>query len=63
MQQLPKPRAERCVAVDECDRTSRSAPVNTPALYSVVFAAGDASSSAGVPYTVMLPGVFEPVIF
>src|SRR5437773_943573 len=38
-----------------------SAPLKTPALYMTVFAAGDASSSAGVPYTVTVPGVFELV--
>ena len=61
MQQLPKPGADAWVAVDECERTSTSAPLNTPPLYMTVFDAGDAISSAGVPYTVTVPGVFELV--
>ena len=61
MQQLPNPAAGVCVAVDECERTSTSTPLNTPALYIVVFAAWPASSSAGVPYTVTVPGVLELV--
>src|SRR5436309_13268343 len=61
MQQLPNPGADACVAVDECERTSTSAPLNTPPLYMTVFDAGDAISSAGVPYTVTVPGVFELV--
>src|SRR6184192_2361455 len=61
MQQLPKPRPGTCVAVDEWERMRTSAPLKTPALYMTVFAAGDASSSAGVPYTVTVPGVFELV--
>src|SRR5207249_330481 len=61
MQQLPNPGADACVAVDECERTSTSAPLNAPALYMTVFDAGDAISSAGVPYTVTVPGVFELV--
>src|SRR5438132_1596169 len=61
MQQLPKPGAGVCVAVDECERTITSAPLKTPAEYMTVFAAGDASSSAGVPYTVTVPGVLDLV--
>src|SRR6266480_2366365 len=61
MQQLPKPGPGTCVAVDEWERIRTSAPLNTPALYMTVFAAGDASSSAGVPYTVTVPGVLELV--
>src|SRR5256885_15490953 len=38
-----------------------AAPLKTPALYMTVFAAGDASSSAGGPYTVTVPGVLELV--
>src|SRR5439155_1046565 len=57
MQQLPKPGAGVCVAVEECERTITSAPLKTPAVYMTVFAAGEASSSAGVPYTVTVPGV------
>src|SRR5207248_3572380 len=56
MQQLPKPGPGACVAVDEWERMRTSAPLKTPALYMTVFAAGDASSSAGVPYTVTVPG-------
>src|SRR5258707_13501909 len=59
MQQLPKPGPGAWVAVDEWERIRTSAPLKTPALYMTVFAAGDASSSAGVPYTVTVPGVFE----
>src|SRR2546428_64426 len=61
MQQLPKPGPGPWVAVDEWERIRTSAPLNTPALYRTVFAAGDASSSAGVPYTVTVPGVLELV--
>src|SRR2546430_7808591 len=61
MQQLPKPGPGACVAVDEWDRIRTSAPLKTPALNMRVFAAGDASSSAGVPYTVTAPGVLELV--
>src|SRR5205823_6988553 len=61
MQQLPKPAPGAWVAVDEWERMRTSAPLKTPALYMTVFAAGDASSSAGVPYTVTVPGVFELV--
>src|SRR3989440_13104662 len=61
MQQLPKPAPGPWVAVDEWERMRTSAPLKTPALYMTVFAAGDASSSAGVPYTVTVPGVFELV--
>src|SRR5438309_401293 len=57
MQQLPKPGPGVCVAVEECERTITSAPLKTPAEYMTVFAAGDASSSAGVPYTVTVPGI------
>src|SRR2546422_9868270 len=59
MQQLPNPGPGACVAVDEWERIRTSAPLKTPALYMTVFAAGDASSSAGVPYTVTVPGVLE----
>src|SRR5205814_1968156 len=61
MQQLPNPAAGVCVAVEECERTITSAPLKTPAVYMTVFAAGDASSSAGVPYAVTVPGVLELV--
>src|SRR3989442_3209694 len=61
MQQLPKPGPGACVAVDEWERIRTSAPLKTPALYMSVFAAGDPSSPPGVPYTVTVPGVFEPV--
>src|SRR3989454_12724710 len=61
MQQLPKPGPGACVAVDEWERTRTSAPLKPPAAYITVFAAGDASSSAGVPYTVTVPGVLELV--
>src|SRR5207248_2735865 len=61
MQQLPKPGPGAWVAVDECERTSTSAPLNTPAWYIVVFASGEPISSAGVPYTVTVPGVFDAV--
>src|SRR2546427_11350990 len=61
MQQLPKPAPGAWVAVDEWDRMRTSAPLKTPALYMTVFAAGDVSSSAGVPYTVTVPGVLELV--
>src|SRR2546430_11851437 len=61
MQQLPKPGAGVCVAVEECERTITSAPLKTPAVYMTVFAAGEASSSAGVPYTVTVPGVLDRV--
>src|SRR6266704_6027216 len=61
MQQLPKPGPGVCVAVDECERTITSAPLKTPAEYMTVFAAGDANSSAGVPYTVTVPGVLDLV--
>src|SRR2546429_9340001 len=61
MQQLPNPGPGACVAVDECERTSTSAPLNTPAWYIVVFASGEPISSAGVPYTVTVPGVFDAV--
>src|SRR3989442_12385827 len=61
MQQLPKPGPGACVAVDECERIRTSAPLKTPALYMTVFAAGEASSSARVPYTVTVPGVLELV--
>src|SRR2546425_10147667 len=61
MQQLPKPGPGACVAVDECERIRTSAPLKTPALYMTVFAAGDASSSAGVPDTLTRPGVLELV--
>src|SRR5438309_670862 len=61
MQQLPKPGPGVCVAVEECERTITSAPLKTPAEYMTVFAAGDASSSAGVPYTVTVPGVLDLV--
>src|SRR2546423_13312150 len=61
MQQLPKPGPGVCVAVDECERTITSAPLKTPAVYMTVFAAGEASSSAGVPYTVTVPGVLDRV--
>src|SRR2546427_364980 len=59
MQQLPKPGAGVCVAGDECERTITSAPLKTPAEYMTAFAAGDASSSAGVAYTVSVPGVLD----
>src|SRR2546427_6073043 len=59
MQQLPKPAADRWVPVEECERTSTSAPLNTPASYMVVFASGAPTSSAGVPYTVTVPAVLE----
>src|SRR5437588_5234969 len=61
MQQLPNPGPGACVAVDECERTSTSAPLNTPAWYIVVFASGEPISSAGVPYRVTVPGVFDAV--
>src|SRR2546430_8418781 len=61
MQQRAKPGAGVCGAVDECERTITSAPLKTPAEYMTVFAAGDASSSAGVPYTVTVPGVLDLV--
>src|SRR2546426_12102479 len=61
MQQLPKPGPGACVAVDEWERIRTSAPLKTPALYMTVFAAGDASSSPGGPYTVTVPGGFELV--
>src|SRR2546430_12664544 len=61
MQQLPKPGPGACVAVDEWERIRTSAPLKTPALYMSVFAAGDASSSAGVPDTVTVPGGLELV--
>src|SRR5438093_11046393 len=59
MQQLPKPAGDRWVPVEECERTSTSAPLNTPASYMVVFASGAPTSSAGVPYTVTVPAVLE----
>src|SRR5205807_7494859 len=61
MQQLPNPGPGACVAVDECERTSTSAPLNTPAWYIVVFASGEPISSAGLPYTVTVAGVFDAV--
>src|SRR2546421_11196761 len=61
MQQLPKPGPGAWVAVEEWERIRTSAPLKTPGLYMSVFAAGDASSSAGVPYTVTVPGVLELV--
>src|SRR2546430_14756720 len=59
MQQLPKPAPGAWVAVDECERTSTSAPLNTPAWYIVVFASGEPISSAGGPHSLTLPGVFD----
>src|SRR2546428_12357899 len=61
MQQLPKPGPGACVAVDEWERIRTSAPLNTPALYRTVFAAGDASPPAGGRITVTRPGVLELV--
>src|ERR1041385_8268834 len=61
IQQAPKPGGDPRVPVEEWERTSTSAPLKTPASYMIVFTAGTPTSSAGVPYSVTVPGVLELV--